>query len=405
MAYLKVHNNKIDKAKAKVLVDICPFRAIQLVEGSVDDIEITAACKMCKICVQRGPAGAVELVEEDSNVQTVDKSLWGGIAVYIEHREGEIHPVSIELLGKALSLAVVGKQEVYALLMGTNLKPLAEELQHYGIDGIYCYEDPSLESFSILPYTRQFEDFIDQVKPSSILVGATNLGRSLAPRIAARYRTGLTADCTMLEIKENTDLVQIRPAFGGNIMAQIITTNHRPQFATVRYKVFDEAKRLGEKSGEIIPMEIQAEKRKSKTEVLAITKKLEEVDLAEANTIVAVGRGLKSIQDIKMVEELAELLDARIACTRPMVEAGHFDPRLQIGLSGRTVKPKLIITLGISGAVQFKAGMQNAETIIAINNDPNAAIFDICHYGFVGDMYEIVPELIRSIREGGTSHA
>lgn len=402
MAYLKVHHEKIDKEKANILVNICPFRAIQLIEGEDDKIEITSACKMCKICVNKGPAGAVELVEE--SITSIDKTLWNGIAVYVEHKDNQIHPVSIELIGKALSLASVGKQEVFAVVLAKDTKAITKQLQHYNIDKIYTYEDERFEHFLVLDYVAQIEDFIQKVKPSSILVGATNLGRSLAPRVAARFRTGLTADCTILDIKENTDLVQIRPAFGGNIMAQIITTNHRPQFATVRYKVFDEAKYSEEISGEIIPMETIKLPHSARTEILEISKKTELQDISDANALIAVGRGIKSIQDMAMIEELAQLLDAQIACTRPMVESGQFAARQQIGLSGRTVKPKLIITVGVSGAVQFKAGMENAELILAINSDPNAPIFDICHYGFVGDLYELVPNLIQKIKSGGLAN-
>ncbi len=231
-----------------------------------------------------------------------------------------------------------------------------------------------------------------------MLVGATTVGRSLAPRVAARFRTGLTADCTILDMKENSDLVQIRPAFGGNIMAQIVNPNHRPQLATVRYKVMDAPCRSDEISGKINVEYMDKNKFKSGIDVLKVTKKEVEVGISDADVIVAVGRGVKSEKDMDMIKELADLLGAQVAVTRPLVEAGWADAKLQIGLSGRTVKPKLIITCGISGAVQFAAGMNNSDVIVSINNDPKASIFNVAHYGIIGDLYEVIPKLIEDIK-------
>ena len=244
------------------------------------------------------------------------------------------------------------------------------------------------------------EDFINKNKPSTLLVGATTIGRSLAPRVAARFRTGLTADCTILDIKENTDLVQIRPAFGGNIMAQIINPNNRPQLATVRYKVMDAPERSKEKIGKVTLCSIDKGQLDSQIKVLKVTKKQVEESISDADIIIAVGRGLKKEKDLDMINELAELIGAQIATTRPLIEAGWTDAKRQIGLSGRTVKPKLIITCGISGAVQFTAGMNNADCIVAINKDPKASIFNVAHYGIVGDIYEVIPTLINNIKEG-----
>ncbi len=268
----------------------------------------------------------------------------------------------------------------------------------YGADKVYVYDEPELKDFVITPYANAFSDFIEKVKPSSILVGATVLGRSLAPKVAARVHAGLTADCTILEMKENTDLVQIRPAFGGNIMAQIVSPNTRPQFCTVRYKVFS-APAPCEPKGEVVRMTLPADELLSNTEVLEVVKKPEETDISDADVIVAVGRGLRSKDDLKLAKELAELLGAQLACTRPLVEAGWLDAKQQIGLSGRTVKPSLIITLGISGAIQFASGMNKSDVIVAVNSDPNASIFDVAHYGFVGDLYEVVPQLITYAKE------
>jgi len=217
--------------------------------------------------------------------------------------------------------------------------------------------------------------------------------------VAARLRTGLTADCTALEIKENGDLVQIRPAFGGNIMARIITPEHRPQMATVRYKIFDTPEKT-ENEPKVTRFVLDEKMLKSRIKSVSYTKKDKKPDIADAEIIVALGRAFKSPKEIILAERLAELLGAELACTRPLIEAGLFDATRQIGLSGRTVKPKLIITLGISGAVQFKAGMQNSDVIFAVNSDLTAPIFDVAHYAVVGDVFEILPILIRSVECG-----
>ena len=264
---------------------------------------------------------------------------------------------------------------------------------------MFVYEDAALEDFRIEPYTAAFYDFIDKIKPSSIMVGATNLGRQLAPRVAARCRAGLTADCTVLEMKENTDLVQIRPAFGGNIMAQIISPDNRPQFCTVRYKVFSEPKPSDTESGEIMLMSIDKAALASDIEILEKTEKPKDIDISEADVIVAVGRGAKSEQSRALAKELCDALGGVMACTRPLAEENIFDAKHQIGLSGRTVKPKLIFCLGISGAVQLAAGMKSSDCIFAINSDKNAPIFDVAHYGIVGDLNEIVPILLKKIKE------
>ena len=393
---LVIHQEKVSDEAAEALVKLCPFGAIEYQNG---ELSVSSGCKNCKMCVRRGPEGVITWEEEEEKPETLDKSAWRGVAVFAEEREGKVHPVTLELLGKARELAAVIDHPVYALLIGSGQEALAEELLHYGADKVFLYDDPALLNFTISPYTAVFSDFIDRVKPSSILVGATNLGRSLAPRVAARKGTGLTADCTILEMKENTDLVQIRPAFGGNIMAQIVTPNTRPQFCTVRYKIFSAPERSEEVKGEIVRMAVTAEMLKSDTEILEIREKPKEIDISEADTIVAFGRGITKESDIAMVKELADLLGAQLAGTRPTVEAGWTDPRRQIGLSGRTVKPRLIITIGVSGSVQFAAGMKNSDYIVAINNDPNAGIFDIAHLGIVGDLYEIVPRLIEKLRE------
>lgn len=395
MGKLVVNQEKLTPSIIEELVKICPFGALGENSGK---IEISAACKMCKLCVKKGPAGVMEFVEEEKS--HIDKNLWTGIAVYVDHVDGDIHPVTYELIGKARELANKINHPVYAVFIGHDIKEKAEEILHYGVDEVFVYDNEELKDFRIEPYTKAMEDFINKNKPSTLLVGATTIGRSLAPRVAARFRTGLTADCTILDIKENTDLIQIRPAFGGNIMAQIINPNNRPQLATVRYKVMDAPERSEEKMGKVTLCSIDKSQLDSQIKVLKVTKKQVEESISDADIIIAVGRGLKKEKDLDMINELAELIGAQIATTRPLIEAGWTDAKRQIGLSGRTVKPKLIITCGISGAVQFTAGMNNAECIVAINKDPKASIFNVAHYGIIGDIYEVIPTLINNIKEG-----
>ncbi|HPT47430.1 MAG TPA: electron transfer flavoprotein subunit alpha/FixB family protein, partial [Candidatus Rifleibacterium sp.] len=280
------------------------------------------------------------------------------------------------------------------------LSNMAGQLLEYGVDKVFAYEAPALEHFRIEPFTAVFENFIRRVRPSAVLVGGTSIGRSLAPRIAARFRTGLTADCTLLDISPGTDIDQIRPAYGGNIMAHIQTPNHRPQFATVRYKIFNAPEKTAP-YGEIEYCALDGISLASKIEVLEIKAKEKVRSVEDASAIIVAGKGVKKEADLQMINELAEALGAMTAGTRPLIEQGWFDPRLQIGLSGRTVKPSLIITCGVSGSVQFAAGMQTADTIIAINSDPDAPIFNIAHYAVVGDLYQVVPSLIARIRKGG----
>ncbi|MBE8955301.1 MAG: electron transfer flavoprotein subunit alpha/FixB family protein [Quinella sp. 2Q5] len=391
MGKLIVHQDKIQDVAA--LVKICPFGAMENRNGK---LEINAACRLCKLCVKRGK-GVFEFVETEAAVG-VDKSAWRGIAVYVDHADGKIHPVTFELIGKAKDLAAKINQPVYAIFIGADINHQARELLHYGVDKVYVCDKNELRAFNIENYAAAFAAFISTVKPAAILVGATPVGRQLAPRVAARFRTGLTADCTVLDIRENTDLVQIRPAFGGNIMAEILTPHHRPQMATVRYKIMDAPSRLDEISGSIVSLEV--DEFTSRVEVLSVTRKPKEIGIENADVLVVAGRGVKKKEDLQLIRELAEVLNGDFACTRPLVEGGWLEPKRQIGLSGRTVRPKLIITCGVSGSVQFVAGMEHSEQIFAINTDPKASIFKVANYAVVGDLYEIIPKLIAKIKQG-----
>lgn len=404
MGKIVVHQEKIDNHEE--MIELCPFDAIQVVERAVSgagaeakghyayekELTINESCKVCKLCVKNGPEGVFEFIEEV--VAAIDKSLWRGIAVYVDHEDGEIHPVTYELIGKAREMAAKIDHPVYCVFMGHNISDRAEDLLRYGVDEVFLYEDEELSHFRIEPYTAVLEDFLDNQQPTIMLFGGTTVGRSLAPRAAARFRTGLTADCTILDVQENTDLDQIRPAFGGNIMAHIYTPNHRPQFATVRYKIFSAPACLDEPSGKITPCKIAKRKLASKIKVLAVKRKEKVETIEEAEVIVAAGRGVQKEEDMAMIYDLAKLLGAQIGSTRPLIETGWVDARNQIGLSGRTVKPKLIISCGISGAIQWVAGMNNSDSIVAINTDAKAPIFDVADYAIVGDIYKVIPKLI-----------
>ena len=391
MSYIKINQEKATDRAA--LVKLCPFGAIEDKGGS---LEINAGCRMCRMCIKKG-GGVFELVEEDA-APSVDKSKWRGVAVVAEiDADGALHPVALELLGKARELADKIKHPVLALAIGSGTDEAVEKLLAYGADEVHVYDDPELKHFRIEPYANVLEDFINATHPSSVLVGGTVNGRSLAPRVAARFRTGLTADCTVLDMSPTTDLDQIRPAYGGNIMAHINTPRHRPQFATVRYKIFSVPPK-GEARGKVVKHAIAKDKLVSLIEVLERRKKDAEKGIENEEVLVVCGRGVKKPEDIAMLEELAKLLGGKVASTRAVVEQGWLDAKRQIGLSGRTVKPKLIITCGVSGAIQFVAGMNGSETIVAINTDPKASIFKVAHIGIVGDLYKVVPELIAQVK-------
>ena len=391
MSRIQIHQEKIaDKTAAKAL---CPFGAIE--EDSSGRLSIGAGCRMCRNCIRKG-GGAFEFI--DDSAPGVDKSAWKDFAVVAEIApDGALHPVGLELLGKARELAAKIGCRVKAVAIGARTGAAVDALLAHGADEVHVYEDPAFEVFRIEPYANALEDFIRSEQPSAILVGGTPNGRSLAPRVAARFRTGLTADCTVLDVSGASDLDQIRPAYGGNIMAHINTPRHRPQFATVRYKIFSIPERT-EPRGKVVRHSLKDEALRSAIEVLERRPKAAERGIEDAEILVVCGRGVRRAEDIALLRDLADALGGRLACSRAVVEAGWLDAKHQIGLSGRTVKPKLLVTCGVSGAIQFVAGMSGAETVVAINSDPEAPIFKVAHVGLVGDLYEIVPELTARVK-------
>lgn len=374
-------------------INKCPFGALSMGERG---IQVGDSCRMCGVCVRSCPQKAIHF---EQKAGAVDKSKWRDFLIYVEQERGDIHPVAYELIGEARKMAPkVGYQVNCVIVGGQGTTQNAEKLLAYGVNEVYVYEHPGFTGFKADCYADAVADCIAHVKPSSVLIGATSLGRSLAPRLSTRYHTGLTADCTTLDIQENTDMVQIRPAFGGNIMAQILITNSRPQFATVRYRVMDKAKKVDNPTGKIVPCKVSEDMVRSGIEVISSKIIEKKKTIEEAERIVAIGRGVRNEEGVELCRQLAEALGAQLAFTRPMVEQGIGDQLHQIGLSGHTVRPKLMITCGVSGAIQFTSCMSSADTIVAINSDPKAQIFGVASYCIVDDLYQVVPKLTELIR-------
>ncbi|WP_333861463.1 electron transfer flavoprotein subunit alpha/FixB family protein [Clostridium sp.] len=320
---------------------------------------------------------------------------YSGILVFAEQKNGQIHKVSYELLGKARQLSDKLNAPVYSVVLGADGVE-AEELIYRGADKVFYVQDDIFNLPEEVTYTINLKNLIEDIKPEVFLIGATTLGRSLAPRLAASLNTGLTADCTGLEIDEDGKLVQIRPAFSENILAHIKTHTY-PQMATVRYKEFDEGIRDDKRQGDILKVEAL----KPENELVKVITQLrsQEINISDADVVVAAGKGLKKAEDMDMLRELASLLGGVVGASREIVEEGFISKDFQVGYSGNRVKPKLYIACGISGAPQHLAGMKESGFIVAINTDPSAPIFNIADYGIVDDMYKVIPDLITKIKE------
>jgi len=319
----------------------------------------------------------------------------GDVLVFAEQEEGEIHQVSFELLGKGRKLADRLGVQLNAVLLGWQIEDKAFELVYRGADNVFLYDHPSLRDFDVIRYGRNIVKLVRETRPDIFLIGATRIGRTLAPRIAAALKTGLTADCVDLDLDDEGNLIQIRPAFSGNIMAQI-RTRTRPQMATVRYRVMKMLERDMGRRGRIIKGEIEVIEETGMKILEKI--KADEVNLSDAEVIVSGGRGLKKPEDFKMLQELAEALGGVVGSSRPLVDAGWISKDHQVGFSGNIVKPKVYIACGISGSPQHLFGMRDSDVIIAINKDPTAPIFNVSDYGIVGDIYEVIPLIIRRVK-------
>jgi len=376
-------------------LNACPFGAIETRDGKA---YVTEVCRACGQCVDVCPFGAIEM----KSTEAVALADYRGVMVFAEQRHGRVHPVSYELLGKAQELASQLGEHVYAVILGSGIRKGAEELLRRGADKVFVYDDSALRDFRDDPYTDLLAQCSREEKPSIFLIGATSVGRSLGPRVAAKLKTGLTADCTSLDVDPETRLLrQTRPAYGGNIMATIITPNGRPQMATVRYKMFTEAKQVKSPKGVTVKKTVNMSRVRDRVKVLGFDEAKEEVSITEADIVVSGGLGMGEAKGFELIKQLADALGGAVGASRPTVDGGWIDYRHQVGLSGRTVRPQVYMACGISGAVQHQAGMKTSDLIIAINKDREAPIFKISSLGVVGDLYEVIPRLIEKIKEHG----
>ena len=376
----------------------CPYDAIEMVDGVA---WINEKCTICLACIEACPVEAIIQEESEVELPDLDKDAYSGIWIFAEQRNGKVSSVAMELLGAGGKLAEKTGEKLTAVLLGHDMEEAARELVHYGADEVLYIDDPSLAQFNDGPYASVLSDLIEEHKPSIVLAGATFMGRSFIPMVASRVKTGLTADCTALEIDPETgDLMQTRPAFGGNIMATIICPRHRPQMATVRHKVMAAAPKDPGHKGEVhIIRGVDEDRMDNRTNVLEVVEEIiDTVNLAEADIIVSGGRGLGGTEGFKIIEELALALNGAVGASRSAVDSGWIPYSHQVGQTGKTVQPKLYIACGISGAVQHLAGMQASDVIVAINKDADAPIFDVATYGLVGDAFQIIPEIIRSVK-------
>ncbi len=392
---------KIDREKCigcSACVGVCPVNAISMVDGKA--LIDLAKCTLCMSCVSSCPVNAIEVVRQKI-VRDLDINSFKGVWVFAETQEDDIASITYELLGKARTLADDLNTYVGAVLLGNDILNLSQKLIERGADKVFVVNNPALKHFIAETYANTIINLIKKHKPEILLAGATTLGRSLVSRIAIGAYAGLTADCTGLDIdKERKILIQTRPAFGGNIMARIISPNFRPQMATVRHKVMPEAQADPSRKGQIIEEDFDNSLIDQRVKFIDFIKEqTSKVNLAEANIIVSGGRGLKAPENFKLLTELADVLGGAIGSSRACVDAGWIPYSHQVGQTGRTVNPKIYIACGISGQIQHLVGMQSSKIIIAINSDPNAPIFKVADYGLVGDLFKIIPSLIRKLKQ------
>ena len=373
-----------------ICVKNCPFEAITM-ENKI--AVIGAACTGCGVCVEKCPFKAIEKTEEEREVK--DLSAYKDVWVFAEQRDGVIMPVVIELLGEGKKLANEVGCNLCAVLCGHHVEGLADQLFEYGADKVYVADHEELATYRTDAYTKVINDAIEEYKPEIVLLGATHIGRDLGPCLAVKANTGLTADCTKLEIDpEDKKIKQTRPAFGGNLMATIVCPNHRPQMSTVRPGVMEKAAFEEGRKGELIKLNVEFKEGDIRTKVLEIVKTMKDtVSLTDAEIIVSGGMGLGKPEGFELLKQLADKLGGIVAA----VDAGWIDHAYQVGQTGTTVKPKIYIACGISGAIQHVAGMQNSEQIIAINTNENAPIFEIADYGIVGDLYKVIPAIMEAL--------
>ena len=373
---------------------VCPFGAIE-VRGNV--AVVLETCVSCGICVEACPESALVLGElSTTGIRLEDyRNVW----VFAEQRGGTLTRVARQLIGKARELADTLGAKAVAVLMGHNVDALAEELIWGGADEVLVADHEMLENYRTDAYTKVIANLIQTRRPEIVLFGATHIGRDLAPRVAQRVYSGLTADCTGLDIEESERLLlQTRPAFGGNIMATIACPRHRPQMSTVRPGVMRALPEDRHRTGEITKVDVDLSESDLMTKILEIVKESKHtVDLEAAKVIVTGGRGLAGPDGFKLIEQLATVLGGAVGASRAAVDSGWISHDHQVGQTGKTVHPELYIACGVSGAIQHQAGMKEAKYIVAINKDASAPIFQIADFGVVGDLYKVIPALVKEI--------
>ncbi len=372
----------------------CPFGLIEMVRGKA---EIKDGCTLCGACVDACDYHAITIEAPQKTAASNENAR--GVWVYAEQRRGALKNVAYELLSRGRELADTLQTELGAVCLGYDIADI-ESLIAYGADKVYLVDSPDLADNQEDYLTHQMVELIRQHQPEVVLAGATALGRAFIPRVAAVLNTGLTADCTGLDIDTEQRLLrQTRPTFGGNIMATIICPNNRPQMATVRPRVFKKNAPDSKRKGQIIKVDFKKEGVTAKTKLLKFIEDVTEtIKIEEADIIVSGGRGLGKAENFKLLAELADALGAALGSSRAAVDEGWIPYSHQVGQTGKTVCPKLYIACGISGAIQHLAGMQTSDCIVAINDNPDAPIFQVAHYGIVGDLFQVVPMMIKKLK-------
>jgi len=399
----------------------CPYDAFEFEAYDGNKLgrvaKVNSKCSFCNQCLTACKFGAIQEIKD---TEVVDLSAYKHVWVFAEQRKGKLMNVALELIGEGKRLAkeISDDTDTCAVLVGNNIDHLAAECFAYGADKVYMIQDPLLETYTTDGYTKAITDAIHAYKPEIVLYGATHIGRDLAPRIAARCNTGLTADCTRLDVKvssyidfakkkttldtstldpndPSTGIKQTRPAFGGNLMATIICPKTRPQMSTVRPGVMQKREKVEGATGEIINYKPQLTKDDIHVQVVEVVKSAKElVSLTDADIICSGGRGLGDASGFELIKKFADKVGGVVGSSRAAVDAGWIDHSHQVGQTGTTVKPKIYFACGISGAIQHLAGMQTSDVIVAINKDPDAPIFEVADFGIVGDLYKVIPEII-----------